>query len=333
MTTKHVLAGIAFLATLTVTLLALETIRLRGEIEKVDGHRTKTSRPWLWLSANIWPYVLKPEAEQALKPKDTFRECAPEQGKDYCPEMIVVPAGSFMMGSTDKDAYPNEFPQHPITIAKPFAVAKFELTFDEWDTCVAYGDCNPHINDAGWGRGQRPVINVTWDEAQQYVAWLSKMTFKPYRLLTEAEYEYATRGGTQTIYPWGDEIGKNNGSCNLCFSQWDNKQTPPVGSFAANEFGLYDMVGNVYQWVEDCYHGNYDLVIANNSSSAWTTGDCSRRGARGGSWFNWPVFVRSANRVTFSTDLRSAVLGFRVARTLSPGSVSDVSAHWTERAD
>jgi formylglycine-generating enzyme required for sulfatase activity len=163
------------------------------------------------------------------------------------------------------------------------------------------------------------VINVTWDEAQQYVAWLSKMTGKPYRLLTEAEYEYATRGGTQTAYPWGDELGKNNASCNGCDSQWDNKQTVPVGSFSANGFGLYDMVGSVFGWVEDCLHLNYDLMIVNNSSSAWTTGDCSRRGARGGSWFNKPVYLRSAHRVTFATDLRSAVLGFRVARTLSAG--------------
>src|SRR5262249_10091073 len=170
---------------------------------------------------NVRPHVLSLAEEQALRPKQTFRECASDQGKDYCPEMVVVPAGSFDMGSppTEKGRYPSEDPLHRVTIGKPFAVAKFALTFDEWDTCVTYGDC-PRVSDNGWGRRQRPVINVTWGEAQHYVAWLSKMTGRPYRLLTEAEYEYATRAGTQTAYPWGDDIGKNNATCLNCGSNW-----------------------------------------------------------------------------------------------------------------
>jgi formylglycine-generating enzyme required for sulfatase activity len=182
---------------------------------------------WRWYTvtrpyreAHVRHYVLTADAERALKSKDTFRECATEQGKDYCPEMVVVPAGSFMMGSpeTEKNRLPNEGPRHNVTIFKPFAVAKFESTFEEWDTCVAYGDCAQVVKD-DFGRGQQPVINVTWDDAQRYVAWLTKMTGKPYRLLTEAEYEYATRAGTQTPYPWGDEIGKGNANCNGCGSQ------------------------------------------------------------------------------------------------------------------
>src|SRR5262249_10640723 len=153
---------------------------------------------------------------------------------------------------------PTESPRHTVTIDRPFAVAKFALTFDEWETCVTYGDCPRGLSDRGFGRAQRPVIFVTWDDAQRYAAWLAKMTGKPYRLLTEAEYEYATRAETQTAYPWGDDIGRNNANCNGCGSKWDATQTSPVGSFKPNAFGLYDMVGNVFEWVEDCNHDNYD---------------------------------------------------------------------------
>jgi formylglycine-generating enzyme required for sulfatase activity len=187
----------------------------------------RTDRPFL--AANIWPYVLTPAAEQALKPdpNQSFRECAPkQQDKDYCPDMVVVPAGSFMMGSpaTEQGHTKAEEPLHQVTIAKPFAVSKYELTFDEWDTCVDYGDCPQGISESGFGRGQQPVINVTWDDAQRYVAWLSKMTGKTYRLLSEAENEYATRAGTTTAYPWGNDIGKNNANCNGCGSKWDKRR-------------------------------------------------------------------------------------------------------------
>ena len=263
--------------------------------------------------------MLTPQVEQRLKPKDSFRECAPVQGKDYCPEMIVVPAGSFTMGSppTEKGHVDLEEPQHPVTIAKAFAVSKFILTFDEWDTCVAFGECIGGATDVGWGRGQQPLINATWDDAQRYVAWLSKMTGKSYRLLTEAEYEYAARAGAQTAYPWGENVGKNNANCNGCGSQWDNTKTAPVGSFAANGFGLYDMVGNDMAWVEDCYHPNY--IDAPKDGSAWTSGgDCTRRMDRGGSWHDTPDLIRSAARDRGTGDRRGYDLGFRVARTLNP---------------
>jgi formylglycine-generating enzyme required for sulfatase activity len=282
---------------------------------KEQWHWYLTEQPFA--TANIQPYVLKPAVEAALKPKDTFRECATEQGKDYCPIMVVVPAGSFTMGSppTEKGRYANEGPQHQVTIAKPFAVSKFALTFEEWDTCVNEGDCGQGASDLGWGRGRQPTINVTWNDAQRYVAWFAKMTGKPYRLLTEAEYEYATRAETQTIYPWGNDIGKNNANCNACGSQWDNIQTAPVGSFAANGFGLYDMDGNVWEWVEDCVHNNYDG--APMDGSAWTTGgDCSRRVVRGGSWYVNPGSLRSAFRNWYPPDSRNQFLGIRVGLTL-----------------
>ncbi len=273
---------------------------------------------WRWFStirpymmSEFRPHVLTAEAEQALNPKDAFRECA----KD-CPEMVVVPAGKFMMGSPEGQGTDDERPQHEVTIAGPFAVSKLEVTFDDWDACVAYGDC-PHAGDSGWGHGRQPVINVTWDDAQRYVAWLSKMTGKPYRLLSEAEWEYAARAGTQTVYSWGDEIGEGNANCDGCGSQWDGKQTAPVGSFAANAFALHDMHGNVFEWVEDCMHGNYEG--APEDGSAWTEGgDCNNRALRGGSWFGNSDFLRSANRGGYSTDGRNVIVGFRVGRTLTP---------------
>ena len=257
--------------------------------------------------------ALETAQERALKPSDPLKEC-----RD-CPEMIVVPAGRFRMGSTAGQGSDAERPAHEVTIAKPFAVSKFALTFDEWDACATHGDCAQHITDVGWGRGRRPAINVSWDDAQTYVKWLSRITGKDYRLLSEAEYEYAARAGTETAYPWGDDIklaGKAMANCDGCGSQWDNKQTAPVGSFAANRFGLYDMVGNVWEWTEDCGNDNYQG--APTDGSAWTSGECSRRVVRGGSWDYDPGVLRSADRGRYVTVLRLNLLGFRVARTLTP---------------
>jgi formylglycine-generating enzyme required for sulfatase activity len=260
----------------------------------------------------VRPHVLGAAAERALKPGDSFKECA----KD-CPEMVVIPAGEFTMGSpaSEQGRNDSEEPQHRVVFAKPLAVARFEVTFDDWDACVAHGDC-ARVSDGGYGRGRQPVINVTWYDAQQYAAWLSRMTGKPYRLLSEAEFEYAARAGTLTAYPWGDEIGKNNANCAGCDSKWDNRQPSPVGSFAVNRFGLYDMHGNVMQWVEDCYHDSYKG--APSDGSAWIARDCALRVLRGGLWDGDPQYVRSAFRYSLTPDDRDSVLGFRLARTLTP---------------
>jgi formylglycine-generating enzyme required for sulfatase activity len=268
---------------------------------------------WYTLT-QVLPHVLTAAQERELKPGDPpFKECTD------CPEMIVVPAGNFTMGSpaNEKGHTAAEEPQHNITIAKPFAVSKFELTFENWDACAAHGDCDRHIGDNGWGRSQQPVINVSWHDAQTYVAWLRRVTGKPYRLLTEAEWEYAARAGNTTAYYWGDDIGKGNANCDGCGGQWDGKQSAPVGSFAANAFGLYDMAGNVWQWVEDCWHSNYNG--APTDGSAWTTsGDCSRRVLRGGSWVFNPQRLRSANRSRDAAGYQAWGTGFRVGSTLSP---------------
>jgi formylglycine-generating enzyme required for sulfatase activity len=251
--------------------------------------------------------------DQPSKPGQSFRDCASD-----CPEMVVVPAGSFMMGSpaTEPGQQRSEQPQHRVAIAKPFAVSKFALTFAEWDACAAHRDCNAHIDDGGWGRGRQPVVNVSFNEAQRYVAWLAKISGKPYRLLTEAEYEYAARAGTQTAYPWGDDVGENYANCLGCGSPWDGKRTAPVGSFPANRFGLYDMVGNVWELVEDCYHADYDHAPV--EGTVWKDGDCSQHRARGGSFTGIPDDIRSANRGRAANNDRSPVIGFRVARALEP---------------
>jgi formylglycine-generating enzyme required for sulfatase activity len=275
---------------------------------------------WDWTTrrygvANFDPYVLMPEAERALKPLASFRECAND-----CPEMIVLPAGSFSMGSpaTEKGHYVDEGPEHRVVFANPFAVSKFPVTFADWDACVSAGGCpqEGRAEDVGWGRGTRPVIFVSWDDAQGYVAWLSSMTGKPYRLLSEAEWEYAARAGSTTAFFWGEEAGKNNANCNGCGNQWDNRQTSPVGSFKPNAFGLHDTVGNVWQWVRDCYHIDYSGAPADGS--AWISGDCSFRVVRGGSWSGNPQDLRSANRGRDPTTSRDNDVGFRIGRTLLP---------------
>jgi formylglycine-generating enzyme required for sulfatase activity len=292
-----------------------------GLIAWINQSFIKQQWNWYWnvrpyRVANVDPYVLGPEAERVLKPLASFRECA----KD-CPEMLVIPAGSFMMGSpaSETGRLPREGPQHEVTIAKPFAVSKFEVTWDEWGACVKYGDCAQNISDSAWGYGTRPVINVTWEQVKQYVAWLSRMTGRPYRLLTEAEWEYAARAGTNTAYPWGNEIGNGNANCSGCGSQWaDDEKTAPVGSFPANAFGLHDMNGNVWEWVEDCYQSNYNG--APTDGSALITRDCINHVVRGGSWIVWqvPQSARSASRDNYAKNNQRAFVGFRVARTLAP---------------
>jgi formylglycine-generating enzyme required for sulfatase activity len=234
------------------------------------------------------------------------------------PEMILVPAGRFLMGSHAGQGDDREHPQHEVTIAKRFMVAKFALTFDEWDACAADGGCRRDVGDEGWGRARRPVINVSWDDAQAYVRWLSRITRNIYRLLSEAEWEYAARAGSETKYPWGDEIklnGRAMANCDGCGSQWGNKQTVPVGSFPANAFGLCDMVGNVWEWTEDCWNESYQGAPADGSP--WTNTD-SRCVVRGGSWDADPGSLRSAFRYGSHTSDRGKHLGFRVAQTLSP---------------
>jgi len=265
-----------------------------------------TVRPYML--AQIQPYVLKAEAERALKPGDAFRECA----KD-CPEMIVVPDGEFTMGSPDNDS---QRPPHRVIFAKPFAVSKFEVTFKQWDACVAVHMCDPIVSDGGFGRGTRPVVNVSWDDAQRYVTWFRLMTGKPYRLLSEAEWEYAARAGTMTRYSFGDDTAALGDYA--WYSENSGKQTHPVGEKKPNAFGLHDTYGNVDEWVEDPWHENYQG--ASMDGSPWVKdGAASWYVVRGGAWLNSAKFLCARNRFWLPTDGRYDYVGFRLARTLKPG--------------
>lgn len=230
------------------------------------------------------------------------------------PEMVRIEPGKFLMGSGE---YSDEQPIHEVNITYPFEIGKYEVTFDEYDAFVkdTHGRKLPHDRD--WGRSERPVINVTFEDAQAYVQWLSAKTGKKYRLPTEAEWEYAARANTQTRYWWGDDIGTNNANCIGCGSQWDNKQTAPVGSFKPNAFGLNDTTGNVWEWTQDCWHTNYNN--APTDGSAWLDkngGECDSRVVRGWSWNFNPLYRRSTNRLRINTDVAFNDLGFRIARAL-----------------
>lgn len=233
--------------------------------------------------------------------------------------MLTVPAGSFLMGSAagDPTATPEEQPQHRVTIDAPFAVGRTEVTFAQWLACVADGGCNGYRPaHEGWGGGQRPVINVSWHDAQAYLAWLSRKTGKPYRLPTEAEWEYATRAGTTTRYWWGDEIGHDRANCKTCGSSWDEQQTAPTASFQANALGLFDVHGNVWEWVEDCWQADYRAASPDGVPPTARRG-CGKRTLRGGSWDNSPDLLRAAARIWGQPDGRDNTIGFRVALTLS----------------
>jgi formylglycine-generating enzyme required for sulfatase activity len=270
-----------------------------------------------------------PALAQDLKPHDSFSDCS------TCPEMVVVPAGEFMMGSPndEEERLAYEGPHHAVKIASPFAVGRFAVTFDEWDACAADGGCERPTRsrawDQGWGRGRRPVINVSWHDAKDYVSWLSKKTGANYRLLTEAEREYVTRAGTTTPFWWGTSISPDQAQYNGLWSYGGGKTrariantTLPVNSFAANPWGLYQVHGNVLEWVEDCWHENYEG--APSDGSPWVTGECRFRVLRGGNWWLLPQHLRSAARFYSepdccaipARDTSKDVSGFRVARTL-----------------
>lgn len=244
-----------------------------------------------------------------LKPGTVFQQCAD------CPEMVVLPPGRFLMGGTEGDRVrqKNEVPRHEVKISKPFAIGRFEVTFSQWDACVAAGGCNYSPQDRGWGRGNLPVIYANWTDIKEYLEWLTQLTSRKYRLPSEAEWEYAARAGTETVYFWGDDVGTDNANCLGC-RKLGGDQTVPVGSFAPNAFKLYDMHGNVWEWMADCWNGSYGNAPADGS--AWTAGDCDQRAVRGGAWGTEPDDLRSSRRMADKVNLRSGKLGFRVVMIL-----------------
>lgn len=251
------------------------------------------------------------------QPGTTFRDC------DICPEMVVIPAGSFLMGSppTESGRSSKEGPQRRVTIARSFAAGKYEVTFHEWDVCVQEGGCKHNPSDNGWTRGRRPVIDLSWEDAKEYVAWLSKKTGKTYRLLSEAEWEYVARAGTTSEFHTGSTISPQQANYQTSVSYAGSPTAQSrgmsvlVGSYPPNAFGLHDVHGNAWEWVEDCRNSSYNG--APTDGSAWTKGDCALRNLRGGSWDVDPVYTRSASRYWNHASDRLIYFGFRVASDLN----------------
>jgi formylglycine-generating enzyme required for sulfatase activity len=252
-----------------------------------------------------------PSGAEAIKDFAVFRDIdAP-----WCPEMVALPVGEFLMGSPEdeKGRFSNEGPQHRVTIDRRFAIGRYAVTFDEYDHfCVSTKREKPW--DAGWSRGRRPVIEVSWRNAVAYCAWLANETGQPYRLPSEAEWEYACRAGTTTRYTFGDAITPKDAN----YSESKLGKTTEVGAYPPNAWGLYDMHGNVWEWVEDIYHDSYQGAPINGTAWIDSEGENSSRYRvlRGGSWNINPRFLRSAFRYWGGPDIRNNNLGFRVARTL-----------------
>lgn len=229
-----------------------------------------------------------------------------------CPLLIPISPGSFTMGSNNDD--PAEKPPHRVNIARPFAIGKYEVTVEQWNACADAGACTRIAPDSSAAApvANSPMRNVSWDDAQVYVKWLSKVGGKPYRLPTEAEWEYAARGGTQSTYWWGEQIKKGTADCKDCGEPYRADSPTPAGSFAANPFGLYDVNGSVWEWVADCWHSSYKNAPADGR--AWDDPSCSVRVIRGGSWREGAAYMQSATRFKYSASVRQSQNGFRVAR-------------------
>ena len=247
-----------------------------------------------------------PAPSVATTTQQSAQPAAPPASGLHEPEMTTIRGGSFTMGSNDDVT---EKPTHQVTI-KPYAISRYPISVREWNACAAAKACAFVAS----GKDDAPVTNVSWTDAKQYVAWLADATRKPYRLPSEAEWEYAARGGTQTKYWWGDQLQSGMANCKNCNDVALAEQPIKVGSFKPNPFGLYDMGGGVDQWAEDCWHKNYHGAPADGS--AWLESECGSHVIRSGSWRNDAQYVRPSNRDSYDTNVRYPTHGFRIA--LSP---------------
>lgn len=251
----------------------------------------------------------KPAPAKVTAPKveeyklETVRDCP------ACPEMVVLPAGTFTMGDSRGDR--SEKPAHKVSIRRPFAIGKYEVTVGQWAECVRAGACS-HKSDKMGTDENSPARDISWTDANEYVQWLSTTTGKNYRLPTEAEWEYAARAGTTTRFWWGDRLVPGKASCKDCGGKWDRKAPASVDTFPANPFGLHGMNGSVWEWVSDCWHKNYNGAPKDGRS--WDTADCRQQVIRGGSWRNDSSYIHSASRFKYDSNVRYLLNGFRVAR-------------------
>jgi len=254
--------------------------------------------------------IFERDTIRAKLPGLNFRDC-----RD-CPEMVVVTGGVFDMGSPDTEVgrWDNETPLHNVALPT-FAIGVYETTFDDWTACLEDRGCGGYDpSDQAWGRGKRPVINVSWHEAVAFTDWLSEETGLQYRLATEAEWEYAARAGSSTAFPWGDGISEGRAVCSDCGTRWDKFKTANGDKLESNAFGLHHTVGNVWEWVADCYDDDFEQTPVDGAAMA--RGHCDLRVIRGGAYISDVRDVRSASRFFAETGKRSKRIGFRVARDL-----------------
>ncbi|MFC5460370.1 formylglycine-generating enzyme family protein [Massilia niabensis] len=228
-----------------------------------------------------------------------------------CPVLVAIPAGSFTMGNNTSD--PSEKPAHQVTIATPFAIGKFEVTVQQWNACVDARGC-PAIAQPANTPPNAPMRDLSWDDAQQYVKWLGTASGKPYRLPTEAEWEFAARGGTATRYWWGEQMVPGKANCKDCGPPWSADRPAGVGSFAANPYGVHDTSGSLWEWVSDCWHNNFKNAPVDGSS--WDQPNCRVRVIRGGSWREGAAYMVASTRFRYDASVRQWQNGFRVARSL-----------------
>ncbi len=239
-------------------------------------------------------------------PVPGFKDC-PE-----CPEMVAIPPGTFTLG--DAAGVASEQPVRAVLIRKKLAFSRTEITWDQWLACVEGGGCTRLPDDHKWGKGNRPIINITWEDATAFAAWLAKRTGKPYRLPSEAEWEYAGKAGTATRFWWGGEAGKMMANCRFCGSPFDGKESAPVASFPANPWGLHDMNGNIWEWVGDCWNPNH--AGASAGGGVREDGNCDRRVVKSGSWYYIARLMGAASRDSFPRDQFSYNIGIRVIREM-----------------
>ncbi len=228
-----------------------------------------------------------------------------------CPTLVILPSGVFTMGSNSDD--PTERPAFRVAIDHGFAIGKYEVTVGQWNACVDAGGCQQVPSDKSRA-ANTPARDVSWDDAQTYVQWLARLTGKPYRLPTEAEWEYAARGGTRTRFWWGERMTPGMANCKECGEPWKADSPAPVGSFAPNPFGLFDMNGSVWEWVSDCWHNSYQRAPSDGRS--WEEPDCRVRVLRGGSWREGGAYMPSSTRFKYDANVRQSQNGFRVVRNV-----------------
>jgi formylglycine-generating enzyme required for sulfatase activity len=246
-----------------------------------------------------------PAVKTAASSASEIKDCA------TCPALVSLPGGTFEMGSSSGD--PAERPAHKVSIGRPFAIGKYEVTIEQWNACVDASGC-PRVDIEGNAAKSAPMRNLSWDDTQAYVKWLTKTTGKTYRLPAEAEWEYAARGGTTTNYWWGNEMRKGYADCKDCGEPWRKDSPVNVGSFTPNSFGLFDMSGSVWEWVGDCWHSTYKSAPADGR--VWEEAGCPVRVIRGGSWPDGAAYMQSSTRFKYSASVRQSQNGMRVARDM-----------------